>query len=370
MSITLLPNGRLRAQVYDPATGGNVSVAKVLGLPRSQATWPNTRQGRRDAVKARELARERLGGVAEHAITVAEWRARWLSDPLWKRPKQSTMIRYAEQTKPFAAKHGNLPMARVDDRMVADWLAGGRRNSQVKGLRPMWNDAASAKAGRLVERNPWAGLGISETRGNRDKQPPTEPMVWEMVSAARKLCSPFFAAWLQVAAFTGLRPGELDILRWENVDLDAGRIHVVEQFNASTRTVTLPKNGKTRKAPLTPNARAALLTLPQEGEHVFLNLRGRHLTPSSRAYHWKAVRASVGWTESLYLATRHFAGWYMINELELDSEDVAIALGHTDGGQLVRLLYGHREADRALDRVSKAYDARVNVRLLKVAETA
>jgi hypothetical protein len=46
---------------------------------------------------------------------------------------------------------------------------------------------------------------------------------------------------------------------------------------------------------------------------------------------------------SLYLATRHFAGWYMVNELEMSSEDVAIALGHQDGGNLVRRLYGHRD---------------------------
>jgi hypothetical protein len=45
----------------------------------------------------------------------------------------------------------------------------------------------------------------------------------------------------------------------------------------------------------------------------------------------------------------------MVNELELPSEDVAIALGHTDGGELVRKLYGHRDRDRALDRVAAAY---------------
>lgn len=46
----------------------------------------------------------------------------------------------------------------------------------------------------------------------------------------------------------------------------------------------------------------------------------------------------------------------MVNELCLPSEDVAIALGHTDGGELVRKLYGHRDRDRALDRVAAAYD--------------
>jgi hypothetical protein len=36
-------------------------------------------------------------------------------------------------------------------------------------------------------------------------------------------------------------------------------------------------------------------------------------------------------------------------------EDVAIALGHTDGGELVRKLYGHCDQERALDRVTAAY---------------
>jgi len=56
------------------------------------------------------------------------------------------------------------------------------------------------------------------------------------------------------------------------------------------------------------------------------------------------------------LLTRHFAGRYMVNMLELPSEDVAIALGHTDGGELVRKLYGHRDRERALDRVTAAYE--------------
>lgn len=45
-----------------------------------------------------------------------------------------------------------------------------------------------------------------------------------------------------------------------------------------------------------------------------------------------------------------------VNVLKLPSEDVAIALGHTDGGELVRKLYGHRDQERALDRVTAAYE--------------
>ncbi len=67
--------------------------------------------------------------------------------------------------------------------------------------------------------------------------------------------------------------------------------------------------------------------------------------------HGPHTPAAAGWTGSLCLATRHSAGWYMVNELEMASEDVAIALGHQDGGNLVRRLYGHRDKGRALDRI-------------------
>jgi hypothetical protein len=130
----------------------------------------------------------------------------------------------------------------------------------------------------------------------------------------------------------------------------------VEQFSAKTRTFTLPKNGLTREAPPTDPAREAIMALPVESEFCFAPIRGEHWTASARAYHWKAVKVAAGWGGSLYLATRHFAGWHMVNVLDVPSEDVAIALGHTDGGELVRRLYGHRDRERALDRVTAAYE--------------
>jgi len=57
----------------------------------------------------------------------------------------------------------------------------------------------------------------------------------------------------------------------------------------------------------------------------------------------------------------------MINVLTMPSEDVAIALGHEDGGELVRRLYGHRDKDQALDRVVAAYSNTSNVRQLRLA---
>lgn len=148
-----------------------------------------------------------------------EFWERWATDPLFARPKESSDIRRREQTKGFVERYGGMPIARVGDEVVAAWLAGGGRAGSVQGLSSMFNDAASVKAGRLVDRNPFQKLGISRGTGRRDQQPPTEQKVWEIIEHARNLACPSFAAWLQVAAFTGLRPGELDALR-----LGAGRL--------------------------------------------------------------------------------------------------------------------------------------------------
>ena len=37
-----------------------------------------------------------------------------------------------------------------------------------EALRAMFNDAASAKAGRLADRNPFANLRLEKSRGNRN----------------------------------------------------------------------------------------------------------------------------------------------------------------------------------------------------------
>jgi integrase len=359
MSVSKLPSGKWRSQVYDPRVGKNVSVAKIIGGKGSF-------DGKTEAKQARAKARAKLAEIQERGVTVALFWERWTTDPLFARPKESTNLHNRERTKAFAEQYGHLPIIHVGDLVVAEWLAGGKRTSTIPALRAMFNDARSAKGGRLIKHNPFAELGVSKGRGRRDQAPPSEQMVWTLIGHARELTSEFFAAWLQVAAFTGMRPGELDALRWESIDLERSRIEVREQFSAHSLTFTLPKNGRVREAPLTAPAREALMALPHESEFCFVNLRGQHFTASARAYHWKAVRAAADYAGSLYLATRHFAGSYMVNVLEMASEDVAIALGHEDGGDLVRRLYGHRDKDQALDRVVAAYGQSGRVKPLRL----
>jgi hypothetical protein len=187
VSLSKLPSGRWRAQVYDSSLGRNVSVSLVLGGPGTFAT-------KTEAKRAREQARERLGDVRTDALTLGGFWERWTTDPLFARPKESTNIHNRERTGTFVKRYGARRMDAIDDTVVAEWLAGGKRNSTIPALRAMFNDAASAKGGRLVRQNPFARLGISRGPGRRHEQPPSEEEVWKLIRCARELASPSLPA--------------------------------------------------------------------------------------------------------------------------------------------------------------------------------
>jgi integrase len=343
-------NGKLRVQVY--VGGRMVSAAKVLDVP--SMTFPDTRQGWKDAQALEREAEAKLKEQEGQALTLKDFADRWESDPLFARPKESTNLHNAERIRGFVSEYGHLPLASISDEHVAAWLTGGKNLTTVGSLRAMFNDAASAKAGRLMGHNPFSRLGIRKGPGRRHLQPPTEAEIAQLIDRARAKTCPSFTGWLKVACYTGMRPGELDALRWSDVNLDENRIHVRQQWNVKARKFTTPKNGKARTILLPWQAREELLTLPRE-EFCFTTIRGTHYTPSSRNHHWNRVRDIIERDDvSLYLATRHFAGWWFYNVLEMPSEDVAIQLGHEDGGELVRTLYGHRDKDRALARLEAA----------------
>ncbi len=360
MSVQQLPSGRWRAQVYDPATGKNVSVSKVLG-------GAGTFKTKTAAKTARSDARKRLGGPGCD-VTVADFRTRWITDPLFARPKESTNIHNAERTKAFTAMYGGIPIARVSDDVVAEWLAGGKRNATVPALRAMFSDAGSAKAGRLTNRNPFAGLGLSGEKGNRGRQPPREADMERMIALARELTPPSFAAYLEFACLTAARPGELDALKLDRVRWDDDEIDIVEQWSATTRTFTTPKYGPYKLA-LVGRARTVLTAMKRDSdsEFAFATIRGTHYTPSSRCHHWNRVRCAAGLGHvTLYLATRHYFGWYATNVLELPPDIVAQQFGHRDGGKLIAQLYGHQEGKVARRRIREAYDSAARVTPLRI----
>jgi hypothetical protein len=239
MSLTKLPSGRWRARVWHQ--GKDVPVAPVLGMPR-RTTW----RTKAEAKAAREKARGILKGSTPNETTVQQWWERWTSDPLFARPKESTNIHNAERTRAFAQRYRSVPLHQVGNFIVAEWLAGGKRNSTVQAICAMFNDAMSAKAGRLIDHNPFAGLGLHKAGGNRDRQPPSQKQMEDMILMAREITPPSFAAYLEFGCLSAARPGELDAFRWSWVSFEDDEVDIREQWNAKVRKFTAPKYGRTR----------------------------------------------------------------------------------------------------------------------------
>jgi integrase len=346
---TRLPSGRWRTRVRHPRTGKQLSARAVIGGPETYAS-------RNSAAEAEAEARRVLRTNSRLGVTVREFWQDWTTDPLWLRPATSTNITNRACTHKFVSEHGDLPLRAIGDEHVAAWLKGGRNLGTVPALRAFFNDAMSAPAGRLADRNPFAKLGLRQSRGRRDTQPPGQAEIARFVTLADELTPPSFSGYLDVAVHEGMRPGESDALRWTKIDFQAGTILIDEQWNAIERAFTLPKHGFVRTIALTDPARERLLRLPRESEFVFTTLRGSHYRPSSRSHHWNRVRCGAGLGNvDLYTATRHYFGWYAWNVLELDARDIALHFGHQDGGELVRKLYGHPDAKLARERVREAF---------------
>jgi integrase len=93
---------------------------------------------------------------------------------------------------------------------------------------------------------------LDQCRGRRDLTALTRAELDQLADAALATLGdygPTFRACILFAAYVGLRPAELFMLRW--TDLDLGRHEVrIRQSLGSTGDVTLPKNGQARTVTL------------------------------------------------------------------------------------------------------------------------
>jgi integrase len=86
---------------------------------------------------------------------------------------------------------------------------------------------------------------------------------------------------------------------------------------------------------------------------VFCTPRGGQFWNATWSYYWHQIRAAAGRPGMDFYELRHYCATRLL-EAGLDYPDVAVQLGHTDGGDLVRKVYGHPSQRKALDRVRAA----------------
>lgn len=317
--------------------------------------WVGTFDRLKDAKRAEADATDAQRPVATRTLTVGRWVERWLKD--YARPSPATRRTYKYATSQIRDDLGDVLLAAVD-RPQARALASRWPRGTMRVARTMFGDAVRDG---LIVTNPFAGLRLETPRGRKDLTALTEPEIRELADMAARVWGDYgdeARALVLTLAYTGLRPGELAALKRANLRLAAAEL-VVDATVDATGGEKLPKNGKPRVVTLPPLALRALASVPTrvDSSYVFHTARGRRLSKGSLSYLWRPVAAAwrekTGHPLDLY-ELRHACATLLL-ERGLSPADVALQLGHSDGGRLVMQLYGHPDEDRARDRLKMAF---------------
>ena len=263
-----------------------------------------------------------------------DWKAKSVADVAWK-------LGYV---KPFL---GDMALADVmpdDVDAMMDALSKDLAQTTVRQIRAyLFQVFEAARERRYITFNPV----IKPSRRKRAKQ--KEPVRLSLPQAAlliRTAEPSFYAlAWWLILTL-GLRAGEVCGLRWGDVDLDAGVLHVLQQFTdvRGTATQDKPKNDKTRHVPI---ARAfvplfaahkkAYLIRAARGmraatwkEHglVFPGRSGVPMNPTSLRHQLKDLTDAAKLPPVTTHMLRHTAGKFY-TDLQAPSNITGAVLGHT-----------------------------------------
>ena len=132
-------------------------------------------------------------------------------------------------------------------------------------------------------KNPAHGVGTAIKRERSRERWITQSELPALLSAIDSEPNPYHRAAFKLYLLTGLRRSELLSLRWRDVDLTDGTLHV-----------PLTKSGRSHTLPLSSPARAIFAELPRElnNPHVFPAANGGHMADLKKP--WRRVRDTAG----------------------------------------------------------------------------
>jgi integrase len=341
MSVRKRKDGRWQIDVVTWVRGERVRVKKSGGRTRAEA------------LELERAERRRLedGGPVKRGRcpTVADFATAFLDGYVAANCKPSTATAYRMHLeRHLVPEIGELPVDEVGPREVERYKA----KKLAAKLEPKTvNNHLTTLRRMLAVAVEW---GTFPGPVPKVRPLPLAPRRFDFLTfeeSARLLeaVTPAWRPMVLLALRTGLRQGELLALRWEDVDLVAGRLMVRRSVYAGH--VGTPKGGREREVPLSDEARAALRTLPSRfaGELVFPREGGRYLTPPGcRRPLWTACK-KADLRHIMWHALRHtFASHLVMRGVAIKA--VQELLGHASLEMTMR--YAHLSPDVRRDAVA------------------
>jgi integrase len=342
-AVRRLPSGRYQVR-YRTLDGRSV-------------TAPMTFAGKGDAgrylakVEA-DLARGEWADPRLGRTTFGEWADRWLDTTVNLRANTKAGYRTV-LGRYLRPAFDSYPLARIDALVVRTWLAklevdGVGQATRAKAYRLLSRILAAAVEARYLAANP-----CTIRRAASDGSPEMRIATVDQVVAIADRVPSRYRALVLVAAFGGLRWGELAGLRRKRVDLDAGTVTVAEQLVEVNGAFSLgpPKSAAGRRTVTLPAAVVEALaehlrgyTARSSEAFVFLSSQGRHLRRSNfNRRVWKPATLAAGVPDLRVHDLRHTAGT-LATAAGGSLREVMRRLGHSTTAAAVR--YQHVMVDR------------------------
>ncbi len=158
------------------------------------------------------------------------------------------------------------------------------------------------------------------------------------------------AELVRVAAYAGLRLGELLALRWRDVDFAGHALTISRAMSDGIESST--KSGRIRRVPLPDQAAGALDRLSKredytgEDELVFCNVFGRHLDGSALRRRFKRARDKAGARPLRFHDLRHTYG-SLLAAAGVDLVTIQAVMGHSALATTGRYLHARPSSEQA-----------------------
>ncbi len=243
--------------------------AKIVQLPSGSYRTQVLIAGRRQSItgktkeevkrKRRELLANADKGLlpAADQLTVSQFMERWLEDVVKPEKRPSTYTSYEQNYRCYIGPHlGTLKLTQLQPghlrQMYGAMSARGLRPHTIRRCHAVLHTALQQALGdNLVYRNVAQGFkGLpSIEEGAHEVVILSPEQVRSLLDTAR---GSNYHVLLTVAAYTGMREGELLGLCWKDVDLEVGTLSVRQALSttkkigppksrSSVRSITLPK---------------------------------------------------------------------------------------------------------------------------------
>ena len=282
-----------------------------------------------------------------------------------RRREVSTVLGYRRAVEHrLLPAFGNLALDEIDVWRCERWRSGmlreGLADATINMLRWM-GEAIYRRAGRVwnVQANPFLSVERQPHRPSGDFNILSPE---QTAALARHAVTEQDGVLFAVAAFTGLRLGELRALRWGDLDWGARLVHVRRSYTRDRFKV--PKSGRVRSVPMIDQvvgpldrlSRRALFTDPDN--LVFVNDTGGVFEESAMRRRFYRSRDAAGLPPVRFHDLRHSYCSLAVRAYRLD--EVKAYAGHADIAMTMRYVHfvpAHDAAERLSKVIAQATGA-------------